>query len=63
MIIKVKEPQSGEFKLLKPRQILFCYLHLAPDPHQTEQLLKHKVVGIAYETVTDPQKGFHFSSP
>ncbi len=53
MIIKVKEPQASEFKLLKEGQILFCYFHLAPDPKQTEELLKQKIVGIAYETVTD----------
>ncbi len=55
MIIKVKEPQSNEFSLLKEGQILFCYLHLAPDPEQTAQLLQKKVIGIAYETVTDVQ--------
>lgn len=53
MIIKVKEPQEDEFPLLKEGQILFCYLHLAPDPLQTSELLKSKVIGIAYETVTD----------
>lgn len=53
MIIKVKEPQKSEFPLLKEDQILFCYLHLAPDPIQTQQLIEKKVVGIAYETVTD----------
>lgn len=53
MIIKVKEPQPSEYPLLKKGQILFCYLHLAPDPHQTENLLKQEVIGIAYETVTD----------
>ena len=53
MIIKVKEPQPSEFPLLYEGQILFCYLHLAPDPEQTKALLKSKVVGIAYETVTD----------
>jgi alanine dehydrogenase len=53
MIIKVKEPQPSEYPLLKEAQILFCYLHLAPDPKQTEALLKQKIVGIAYETVTD----------
>lgn len=53
MIIKVKEPQESEFPLLREGQILFCYLHLAPDPVQTRQLLERKVVGIAYETVTD----------
>ena len=53
MILKVKEPQPSELPLLKEGQILFCYLHLAPDPIQTENLLKQKVIGIAYETVTD----------
>lgn len=55
MIIKVKEPQPSEYPLLKEGQILFCYLHLAPDPEQTAALLERKVVAIAYETVTDPQ--------
>lgn len=55
MIIKVKEPQSSEFPLLKEGQILFCYLHLAPDPVQTQQLIDSKVIAIAYETVTDAQ--------
>lgn len=53
MIIKVKEPQEAEFPLLREGQILFCYLHLAPDPEQTAQLVKQKVIAIAYETVTD----------
>ncbi len=53
MIIKVKEPQSSEFPLMHEGQILFCYLHLAPDPEQTKNLLERKVIGIAYETVTD----------
>lgn len=55
MIIKVKEPQESEYPLLKEGQILFCYLHLAPDPVQTDALVKSKVVAIAYETVTDTQ--------
>lgn len=55
MVIKVKEPQSSEYPLLKEGQILFCYLHLAPDPIQTQQLIDSKVVAIAYETVTDAQ--------
>ncbi len=55
MIIKVKEPQSSEYSLLREGQILFTYLHLAPDPEQTKALLESKVVGIAYETVTDPE--------
>ncbi|MBI5346128.1 MAG: alanine dehydrogenase [Chlamydiae bacterium] len=53
MVIKVKEPQSKEFPLLQKGQVLFCYLHLAPDPEQTKHLLKQGVVGIAYETITD----------
>lgn len=55
MVIKVKEPLDSEFPLLRKGQILFCYLHLAPDPQQTKHLLERQVIGIAYETVTDPQ--------
>jgi alanine dehydrogenase len=55
MIVKVKEPQPSEYPLLKEGQILFCYLHLAPDPVQTQQLVDSKVIAIAYETVTDAQ--------
>ena len=51
MIIKVKEPLAPEFDLLREGQILFTYLHLAPDPAQTHALLKKKVTAIAYETV------------
>jgi alanine dehydrogenase len=53
MIIKVKEPQAAEYPLLKKGQILFCFLHLAPDPLQTAELIEREVVAIAYETVTD----------
>lgn len=53
MIIKVKEPQAGEIKKLKQGQVLFTYLHLAPDSEQTQGLLKSKVTAIAYETITD----------
>ena len=53
MVIKVKEPQPSEYPLLKEGQVLFTYLHLAPDPNQTQALLDRKVIGIAYETVTD----------
>lgn len=55
LIIKVKEPQNSEFPLLYEGQVLFCYFHLAPDPEQTKELIKRKVVAIAYETVTDKQ--------
>jgi len=53
LIVKVKEPQESEYSLLRRGQILFCYLHLAPDPIQTEQLIDSQVVAIAYETVVD----------
>lgn len=53
MIVKVKEPQVVERAMLKEGQILFTYLHLAPDFPQTEELIKSKAVCIAYETVTD----------
>lgn len=53
LIIKVKEPQPSEFPLMHEGQVLFTYLHLAPDPEQTKHLLERKVIGIAYETVTD----------
>ena len=51
MIVKVKEPLEPEYDLLHEGQILFTYLHLAPDPAQTRALLEKKVTGIAYETV------------
>lgn len=54
MIVKVKEPQPNECKMLREGQILFTYLHLAPDPVQTQLLLESGCIAIAYETVTDP---------
>ncbi|MCB1647834.1 MAG: alanine dehydrogenase, partial [Pseudomonadales bacterium] len=53
MIVKVKEPQAQERKLLKPGQTLFTYLHLAPDLPQTQDLIDSGSTCIAYETVTD----------
>jgi alanine dehydrogenase len=53
MIVKVKEPQAVEIARLKPHHLLFTYLHLAPDPEQTEGLMKSGATCIAYETVTD----------
>jgi len=53
MIVKVKEPIEPEYPRMKEGLLLFTYLHLAPDPKQTEALLKSKVTGIAYETITD----------
>lgn len=52
MIVKVKEPQPSEYSKLREGQILFTYLHLAPDPKQAEALLKSGCIAIAYETVT-----------
>lgn len=51
MIMKVKEPLPPEYDLFKEGQVLFTYLHLAPEPELTQALLKKKVVGIAYETI------------
>ena len=53
MIVKVKEPQAVEYRRLKPHQILFTYLHLAPDPEQARGLMASGATAIAYETVTD----------
>ena len=55
MIIKVKEPQTSEIKMLREGQILFTYLHLAPDSEQTQGLIDSGATAIAYETVTDDQ--------
>jgi alanine dehydrogenase len=63
MIVKVKEPQVEECKMLRPDQILFAYLHLAPDPIQTKLLLESDCVAIAYETVTDNVGALPLLSP
>jgi len=63
MIIKVKEPQAVECQMLRPGQLLFTYLHLAPDPQQTELLIKSGATCIAYETVTDAQGGLPLLAP
>jgi alanine dehydrogenase len=63
LIIKVKEPQKIEWERLRPGQILFTYLHLAPDPAQTEGLLTSGAAAIAYETVTDRQGGLPLLAP
>ena len=55
LIVKVKEPLAVERALLRPGQVLFTYLHLAPDPEQAKSLLASGVTAIAYETVTDAQ--------
>ena len=53
LIVKVKEPQPAEYPLIRAGQVLFTYLHLAPDPLQTAALLERGCIAIAYETVTD----------
>ncbi|WP_281930238.1 alanine dehydrogenase [Roseibium album] len=63
MIVKVKEPQAVERKMLRPGQILYTYLHLAPDPAQTTDLVESGAVCIAYETVTDAQGGLPLLKP
>lgn len=63
MIIKVKEPQEVECKMLSEGQILFTYLHLAPDPVQTKLLCESKATCIAYETITDDDGGLPLLAP
>ncbi|MCA3559746.1 MAG: alanine dehydrogenase [Aestuariivirga sp.] len=63
MIVKVKEPQAIERKMLRPGQILYTYLHLAPDPEQTKDLVASGAICIAYETVTSPRGGLPLLAP
>jgi alanine dehydrogenase len=63
MIVKVKEPQAVERAMLRPGQILFTYLHLAPDVDQTRELIASDAVCIAYETVTSPHGGLPLLAP
>ncbi|MCH8466532.1 MAG: alanine dehydrogenase [Roseinatronobacter sp.] len=63
MVVKVKEPQAIERAQLREGQILFTYLHLAPDPQQTRDLLESGVTAIAYETVTDRNGGLPLLAP
>ena len=63
MIVKVKEPQANERKMLREGQLLFTYLHLAPDPEQTRDLLASGCTAIAYETVTDASGGLPLLAP
>ncbi|MCE0494601.1 alanine dehydrogenase [Vibrio salinus] len=63
MIVKVKEPQASERAMLREDQILFTYLHLAPDAPQTQDLMKSKAVCIAYETVTSDKKTLPLLAP
>jgi alanine dehydrogenase len=63
MIVKVKEPQASERALLRPHHILFTYLHLAPDPDQTRDLVASGATCIAYETVTSSSGGLPLLAP
>ena len=63
MVIKVKEPQPAECAMLRPGQLLYAYLHLAPDPDQTRALLASGCTAIAYETVTDDRGGLPLLAP
>jgi len=63
LIVKVKEPQAAERRMLRDGQVLFTYLHLAPDPEQAKDLLASGAVCIAYETVTSPAGGLPLLAP
>ena len=63
MIVKVKEPQPAECRMLREGQILYTYLHLAPDPEQTAALLGSGAVCIAYETITGANGGLPLLAP
>ena len=63
LIVKVKEPQPQEWRQLRAGQVLFTYLHLAPDPAQAKGLMESGCTAIAYETVTDPAGGLPLLAP
>src|SRR5437773_2645645 len=63
MIVKVKEPIEPEYHRMREGQLLFTYLHLAPDKKLTAELLNRKVTGIAYETITDRRGGLPLLTP
>lgn len=63
LVVKVKEPQTEERAKLRPDQILYTYLHLAPDPEQAADLVASGATCIAYETVTDPSGGLPLLKP
>ena len=63
MIVKVKEPQAREWSQLREGQIIFTYLHLAPDPEQAKGLMASGCTAIAYETVTDAKGGLPLLAP
>jgi alanine dehydrogenase len=63
LVVKVKEPQPAEIGLLREGQVLFTYLHLAPDAAQTEGILRSGCIAVAYETVTDERGGLPLLAP
>tara|TARA_R110000744_G_scaffold138306_2_gene249051 strand:+ start:406 stop:1623 length:1218 start_codon:yes stop_codon:yes gene_type:complete len=63
MIVKVKEPQPSEWAMLREGQLLYTYLHLAPDPAQTKGLIESGCTAIAYETVSDEHGGLPLLAP
>ncbi|RMG08200.1 MAG: alanine dehydrogenase, partial [Acidobacteria bacterium] len=63
MIVKVKEPIEPEYRRMREGQLLFTYLHLAPEIELTRQLMERKVTGIAYETITDKQGNLPLLKP
>ena len=63
MVVKVKEPQPQECAMLRPGQILYTYLHLAPDPAQTAALVQSGAICIAYETITGVNGGLPLLAP
>lgn len=63
MIVKVKEPQPNECRMLREGQLLFTYLHLAPDPEQARLLMESGCIAVAYETVTDRFGGLPLLAP
>jgi alanine dehydrogenase len=63
MVVKVKEPQPVEYRQLRENQLLFTYLHLAPDPEQTKGLVESGCTAIAYETITDSRGGLPLLQP
>jgi alanine dehydrogenase len=63
LIVKVKEPQPAEYRQLRDGQVLFTYLHLAPDPEQTKGLIASGCTAIAYETITDAHGGLPLLAP
>ncbi|MCE7796249.1 alanine dehydrogenase [Sphingobium sufflavum] len=63
MVVKVKEPQPSEWTMLRPDQILFTYLHLAPDPDQARGLMASGCSAIAYETIVDPRGALPLLAP